>query len=112
MAPQNSTLLHGNSEFVKGFGLYSPIARSRCDDLADHDNDDDDNSSSYSVTTDVHDVIDRKKSIAEFRRALDADEVCANKQREKKIANRNQTNPRQSAQIQSIYFIIEMVGTG
>lgn len=85
MAPQNSTLLHGNSELVKGFGLYSPISRSRCDDLADHDNDDDDNSSSYSVTTDVHDVMDRKRSIGEFRRALDVDEVlhmrylyCAN----------------------------------
>lgn len=77
MAPQNSTLLHGNSELVKGFGLYSPIARNRCNDSADHDDDDDDNSSSYSVTTDVHDVIDpMKKSIAEFRRTLDVDEVC------------------------------------
>lgn len=75
MAPQNSTLLHESSELVKVFGHYSPIARNRCENLAD----DDDNTSSYSANTDVHDVVERKKSIAEHRRILD-DEVCTQRQ--------------------------------
>lgn len=75
MAPQNSTLLHESSGLLKGFGLYSPIGRAHCGGLAD-DNNEDDDSSGYSVTTYGHDVIDRKKSMAEFRQAPDADEVC------------------------------------
>lgn len=77
MAPQNSTLLHESSELVKVFGHYSPIARNRCENLGD----DDDNTSSYSANTDVHDVVGRKKSITELRQPLD-DEVCTQQQQQ------------------------------